>query len=285
MLREATPARLAIQLAHAGRKGSSAPPWRGGKLIAPADGGWLPEAPSAVPHAAGEAAPRALTTDDLARLRADFAAAALRAARLGFDAIEIHMAHGYLLHQFLSPVANLRTDAYGGDFASRTRFPLEVFDAVRASFPSERPVGVRVSATDWLEGEDSWTLAQTIELVRTLQARGCDWVDVSSGGVSPRQKIALGPGYQVPFAEAVRNETGLATIAVGMITDAHQAEAIVRDGRADMVALARGFLYDPRWAWHAAAALGGKVQAPRQYWRALPREAPPIFGDITFGQR
>lgn len=285
MLREATPAKFAVQLAHAGRKGSSNPPWRGGKLLPAADGGWLPEAPSAVPHAPGEAAPRELTADDLARLRSAFADAATRAARLGFDAIEIHMAHGYLLHQFLSPVANLRSDAYGGDFANRTRFPLEVFDAVRAAFPADRPVGVRVSATDWLEGEPSWTLAQTIELARALQARGCDWIDVSSGGISPRQKIALGPGYQVPFAEAVRNETGMATIAVGMITDAHQAEAIVRDGQADVVALARGFLYDPRWAWHAAAALKGTVQAPKQYWRALPREVPPIFGDITFGQR
>ena len=288
MLRAATPAKLAIQLAHAGRKGSSNPPWLGGRLLAPADGGWQPEAPSAVPHAPGEAAPRALTADDLVHLREAFAAAAARAARLGFDAIEIHMAHGYLLHQFLSPVANLRTDRYGGDFANRARFPLEVFDAVRAAFPAQRPVGVRVSATDWLQsdsGEPSWTLAQTIELARSLHARGCDWIDVSSGGISPRQKIPLGPGYQVPLAEAVRNETGMTTIAVGMITDPHQAETIVRDGQADMVALARGMLFDPRWAWHAAAALHGTVPAPRQYWRALPRDTPPIFGDISFGQR
>jgi 2,4-dienoyl-CoA reductase-like NADH-dependent reductase (Old Yellow Enzyme family) len=288
MLRDAAPAKLAIQLAHAGRKGSSNPPWRGGKLLAPADGGWQPVAPSALAHADGEPAPRALSTDDLARLREDFAQSARRAARLGFDAIELHMAHGYLLHQFLSPVANRRSDAYGGDFGHRTRFPLEVFDAVRAAFPADRPLGVRVSATDWLPsdtGEPSWTLAETIAFAQLLKARGCDWIDVSSGGISPRQKIALGPGYQVPFAEAVRNETGLATIAVGMITDPHQAEAIVRDGQADLVALARGFLYDPRWAWHAAAALHGTVQAPRQYWRALPRDAPPIFGDISFGQR
>jgi len=285
MLREVSPIKLGIQLSHAGRKASSAPPWRGGKLIPLNQGGWLPEAPSAVPHAVGELAPRALTSDDLAHLRAAFAACAVRAARLGFDAIEIHMAHGYLLHQFLSPLANQRTDAYGGDFGNRVRFPLEVFDAVRAVFPAERPVGVRVSATDWVDGEPSWTLAQTIELARALKARGCDWIDVSSGGVSPQQKIAPAPGYQVPLAEAVRNETGLATIAVGMITDAHQAEAIVRDGRADMVALARGILYDPRWAWHAAAALGGKVQAPQQYWRAVPRDVPGIFGDIVFGQR
>ena len=242
-------------------------------------------APSAVPHAEHEPAPRALDGDDLARLRSDFASAAARAARLGFDAIELHMAHGYLLHQFLSPVANRRRDRYGGDFAGRTRFPLEVFDAVRAAFPSGRPVGVRVSATDGLEGEDAWTLAQTVQLAHALRARGCDWIDVSSGGISPRQKIAPAPGYQVPLAEAVRNETGMTTIAVGLISDAHQAEAIVRDGRADLVALARGILYDPRWAWHAAAELHATVPTPPQLWRALPRTAPPIFGDIALGQR
>jgi NADPH2 dehydrogenase len=285
MLREAAPIKLAIQLGHAGRKGSSAAPWDGGGLLPPERGGWLPVAPSAVAHATGEAPPNALDRDGLTRLRAAFAQAAARAARLGFDAIEIHMAHGYLLHEFLSPAANRRDDEYGGSLANRMRFPLEVFDVVRAAFPAERPVGARVSATDWLDDEPSWTIAQTVELARELKARGCDWIDVSSGGISPRQKIALGPGYQVPFAEIVRTESGLPTIAVGLITDAHQAEAIVRDGRADMVALARAFLYDPRWAWHAAAALGGRVHGPRQYWRALPRDVAPIFGDIRFGQR
>ncbi len=183
MLREAAPAKLAIQLAHAGRKASSNLPWRGGRLLAPADGGWQPLAPSAVAHAEHEPAPRALDDDDLRRLRCAFAEAATRAARLGFDAIEVHMAHGYLLHQFLSPVANRRRDHYGGDFAGRTRFPLEVFDAVRAAFPPERPVGVRVSATDGLDGEDSWTLAQTVELARALRARGAR--AAATGSMSP----------------------------------------------------------------------------------------------------
>jgi 2,4-dienoyl-CoA reductase-like NADH-dependent reductase (Old Yellow Enzyme family) len=285
LIRTTSPIRLALQLGHAGRKASSRQPWEGGKLIPLADGGWLPEAPSPLAHGADEPPPRELARDELPRLREAFAAAARRAARLDFDALEVHMAHGYLLHQFLSPVANRRGDEYGGSAANRMRFPLEVFDAVRAAFPADRPVGVRVSATDWLDGEDSWTPEQTIELARQLQSRGCDWVDVSSGGISPRQKIAPAPGYQVPFAEAVRKATGMTTIAVGLITEPRQAEEIVAGGRADMVALGRAMLYDPRWPWHAAAALGGTVHGPRQYWRALPTSAGRIFGDISFGQR
>jgi 2,4-dienoyl-CoA reductase-like NADH-dependent reductase (Old Yellow Enzyme family) len=286
-IRSASPIPLAIQLAHAGRKGSSHAPWDGGKLVPTERGGWQPVAPSAVPHAADEPAPRAFGLDELPRLRDAFAESARRAARLGFDAIELHCAHGYLLHEFLSPVSNRRDDAYGGSLANRMRFPLEVFEAVRAAFPADRPVGVRVSATDWLEGveTESWTVESTVEFGQALKQRGCDWLDVSSGGISPRQKIVPGPGYQVPFAEIVRTETGLPTIAVGLITEPRQAEAIVEGGRADMVALARAFLYDPRWPWHAAAVLGGAVDGPRQYWRALPREAGPIFGNITFGQR
>jgi len=285
LIRTTSPVRLALQLAHAGRKGSSRPPWEGGKLIPLEEGGWLPEAPSPIAHAADESPPRALVRGELARLREAFAAAARRAARLDFDAIELHMAHGYLLHEFLSPAANQRSDEYGGELAGRMRFPLEVFDAVRAAFPADRPVGARVSATDWLEGEESWTPAQTLELARQLQARGCDWIDVSSGGISPRQKIALGPGYQVPFAQAVREATGMTTMAVGLITEPQQAEDIVASGKADMVALARAMLYDPRWPWHAAAALGGTLHGPRQYWRGLPRAAGQIFGDISFSQR
>jgi 2,4-dienoyl-CoA reductase-like NADH-dependent reductase (Old Yellow Enzyme family) len=286
-IRAAAPIKLALQLGHAGRKASSHAPWEGGKLVPIGQGGWLPSAPSAVPHSDGEPAPRAFALDELARLRQAFADAARRAARLGFDAIELHCAHGYLLHQFLSPVSNRRDDAYGGSLANRMRLPLEAFDAVRAAFPADRPVGVRVSATDWLEGSapESWTVESTIEFGRALKERGCDWLDVSSGGISPRQKITPGPGYQVPLAEIVRSETGLPTIAVGLITEPRQAEAILEAGRADMVALARAFLYDPRWPWHAAAALGGQVDGPRQYWRSLPREAGPIFGNITFGQR
>jgi 2,4-dienoyl-CoA reductase-like NADH-dependent reductase (Old Yellow Enzyme family) len=285
LIRATSPVRLAIQLAHAGRKGSSRVPWEGGGLIPLEQGGWLPEAPSAVAHGAGEPPPRELSPKDLARLREAFAAAARRAAQLDFDALELHMAHGYLLHEFLSPTANRRHDEYGGDLAGRMRFPLEVFDAVRAAFPADRPVGARVSATDWLDGEDSWTPAQTIELARQLQRRGCDWIDVSSGGISPRQRIAPSPGYQVPFARAVREATGMTTIAVGLISDARQAEEIIAGGSADMVALARALLYDPRWPWHAAAELGGTVQGPPQYWRALPKAAAKIFGDISSGQR
>jgi NADPH2 dehydrogenase len=285
LIRTTSPVRVALQLAHAGRKASSRRPWEGGQLILPGDGGWLPEAPSPVAHGAGEPLPRELTRADLARLREAFAAAARRAARLDFDALEVHMAHGYLLHEFLSPVANRRRDDYGGDLAGRMRFPLEVFDAVRAAFPADRPIGVRVSATDWLDDEESWTPAQTIVLARELQSRGCDWIDVSSGGVSSRQKIPVGPGYQVPFAQAVREATGMATIAVGLITEPQQAEDIVASGQADMVALGRAMLYDPRWPWHAAAAVGGTVDGPRQYWRALPKAAAQVFGNVAFGQR
>ena len=289
MIRAVAPIRVAVQLAHAGRKGSSREPWNGGRLLPEGEGGWRAEAPSAVPHAPDEAPPRALERADLARLRAAFASAAARATRLGVDAIELHAAHGYLLHQFLSPVSNRRSDEYGGSLENRMRFPLEVFDAVRGAFPPERPVGARISATDWLEEIDppppSWTLEQSLVFARALKARGCDWIDVSSGGVSPQQKIKPGPGYQVPFAEIVRNEVGLATMAVGMITEPRQAEAIVAEGRADLVALARGMLFDPRWPWRAAAELGGTVVGPRQYWRALPREAGAIFGPLTFGQR
>jgi 2,4-dienoyl-CoA reductase-like NADH-dependent reductase (Old Yellow Enzyme family) len=285
LIRSTSPIKLALQLGHAGRKGSSRRPWEGGKLLPPEEGGWVAEAPSPVAHAPGEEQPRELARHDLARLREAFAASARRAARLDFDALELHMAHGYLLHQFLSPVSNRRSDEYGGDPARRMRFPLEVFDAVREAFPADRPLGVRVSATDWLDEEESWTPALTLELVRRLQARGCDWVDVSSGGISPRQKITPAPGYQVPFAQALRQATGMTTIAVGLITEPRQAEDIVASGQADMVALARGVLYDPRWPWRAAAALGGVVPGPRQYWRGLPKEAARIFGDMSFGQR
>ncbi|HEY8332973.1 MAG TPA: oxidoreductase, partial [Tardiphaga sp.] len=214
---------------------------------------------------------------------AAFAATARRAARLGIDALEIHAAHGYLLHEFLSPIANQRTDAYGGSLENRMRFPLEVFDAVRAAFPEDRPVGVRVSSTDWVEG--GWDLEQTIAFAKELKKRGVDWIDASSGGVSPLQKIALSPGYQVPFAEAIKAATGLPTIAVGLITDPQQAEEIVASGKADMVAIARGILYEPRWPWHAAAALGATVEAPPQYWRSQPSTQKALFGDTKFGGR
>jgi 2,4-dienoyl-CoA reductase-like NADH-dependent reductase (Old Yellow Enzyme family) len=274
---------VAMQLAHAGRKGSSHTPWNGGQLIPIAEGGWQTMGPSAIPHKEGEAAPLALDAAGLARVRDAFVTAAKRAERLGIDAIEVHSAHGYLLHQFLSPIANQRTDQYGGSLENRMRFPLEVFDAVRAAFPSDKPVGIKVSSTDWVEG--GWDLAQTIEYARELKKRGVDWIDASSGGVSPLQKIPLGPGYQVPFADAIRQATGLTTIAVGLITEARQAEQIVASGKADMVALARAMLYDPRWGWHAAAELGGQVFAPPQYWRSQPSTQKALFGATTFGTR
>jgi 2,4-dienoyl-CoA reductase-like NADH-dependent reductase (Old Yellow Enzyme family) len=274
---------VAMQLAHAGRKGSSHTPWDGGQQIPLAQGGWQTEAASAVPHKDGETAPLALDAQGLARVRDAFVAAAKRADRLGIDAIELHSAHGYLLHQFLSPIANQRTDQYGGSLQNRMRYPLEVFDAVRSAFPANKPVGVKVSATDWVEG--GWDLAQTTELARELKKRGVDWIDASSGGVSPLQKIPLGPGYQVPFAQGLKQAAGVTTMAVGLITQAQQAEDIVASGKADMVALARGMLYDPRWGWHAAAELGGEVEAPPQYWRSQPSTQKALFGATTFGTR
>jgi NADPH2 dehydrogenase len=274
---------VAMQLAHAGRKSSSYRPWEGGQQIPFDKGGWQTEAPSATPHKEGESAPHAIDDAGLKRIRDAFVAATRRAERLGIDAIELHGAHGYLLHQFLSPISNKRTDQYGGSLENRMRYPLEIFDGVRAAFPDNKPVGIRVSATDWVEG--GWDLPQTIEFAKQLKRRGVDWIDVSSGGVSPLQKIPLAPGYQVPFAKAVKEATGVTTMAVGLITEARQAEDIVASGKADMVALARGMLYDPRWGWHAAAELGGEVSAPPQYWRSQPPTQKALFGATSFGAR
>jgi len=283
-VRKHSKAAIAIQLAHAGRKASSARPWDGGQLISVAQGGWQPVGPSAVPHKDDETPPLALDEAGLARIRDAFVGAATRAMRLGINAIELHCAHGYLLHQFLSPISNhMSTDRYGGSLSNRMRFPLEVYDAVRAVVPADKPVGMKLSATDWVEG--GWDLPQSIEFGTELKKRGLDWIDVSSGGVSPKQKIPLGPGYQVPMAEAIRKASGLTTIAVGLITEPRQAEDIVASGKADMVALARGMLYDPRWGWHAAAELGGHVTAPPAYWRAPPHEHKDLFGSTSFGAR
>ncbi len=282
-VRKHSKAAVAMQLAHAGRKGSSHTPWDGGQQIPISQGGWQAEGPSALPHKEGEAPPLALDAAGLKRIRDAFAATAQRAERLGIDALEVHCAHGYLLHQFLSPISNRRTDQYGGSLENRLRFPLEVFDAVRAAFPTQKPVGIKVSATDWVDG--GWDIEQTVALARELKKRGVDWIDASSGGVSPLQKIPLGPGYQVQFAQRLKQAAGVNTIAVGLITEAKQAEDIVASGKADMVALARGMLYDPRWGWHAAASLGGHVAAPPAYWRAPPHEQKDLFGATTFGTR
>jgi len=283
-VRANSPIKVGMQLAHAGRKASSRAPWQGGAQIPLGEpGSWPAVAPSALPHAPGEQAPIALDAAGMAKIRADFARAATRAARLGIDGLEIHAAHGYLLHQFISPIANQRGDEYGGSLENRMRFPLEIFDVVRAAFPADRPVWARISATDWVAG--GWDIDGTVALSTALKARGCAAIHVSSGGVSPQQSITLGPGYQVPFAQRVKAEVGLPTIAVGLITDAEQAESIIANGEADAVSLARAMLYDPRWPWHAAARLGARVAAPHQYWRSQPREFKDLFENAAFGAR
>ncbi|MFG1463095.1 NADH:flavin oxidoreductase/NADH oxidase [Xanthobacter sp. DSM 24535] len=274
-VRARSPMPLGIQLGHAGRKASVHVPWAGGGAVLPAAGGWVPHGPSAVPFNPADGAPIALDAAGLARVKAAFVAAAQRADRIGFDLIELHGAHGYLLHQFLSPLSNQRTDSYGGSLENRMRFPLEVFEAVRAVWPKEKPISVRVSATDWVEG--GWDLAGTIAFAKELKARGCALIHVSSGGLSPKQSIPVKPGYQVDFADAVRKATGLQTIAVGLITEPQQAEDIVASGQADMIGLARGILYDPRWPWHAAAALGGQVWAANQFLRCQPSGLRALF--------
>lgn len=272
---------VCIQLAHAGRKASSAVPWAGGQLLSPQQGGWETVGPSPLPQLPSEPPPTELTLAGMAQIRDAFVAAAQRADRMGIEAIELHSAHGYLLHQFLSPLANARTDAYGGSFENRIRFPLEVFAAVRAAF--DGVLGLRLSASDWVEG--GWDLAQSAELAKRLKALGCDFIHVSSGGVSPQQKIALGANYQVPFARQIKDAAGMVTTAVGLITEPAQAEAILQAGDADLIALARAFLYQPRWGWQAAAALGGTVAANPVYWRCLPRDAQAVFGKVAIGAR
>jgi len=266
---------IAIQLAHAGRKASTQVPWEGGQNISSERGGWQTVSSSGLPFVASDVPPKALDDAGLQHIRNDFAAAAQRAHRLGFEVIELHSAHGYLLHQFLSPLSNTRTDKYGGALENRMRFPLEVFDAIRSAVPEDQPVGVRISAMDWVAG--GWDIEQSVIFAKELQRRGCTFIDVSSGGLSPLQQIPASPGYQVPFAERIRRETGLTTIAVGLITEPEQAEAIVSSGQADMVALARAMLYDPRWPWHAAAKLGAMVEAPKQYLRSKPGDIQTLF--------
>jgi 2,4-dienoyl-CoA reductase-like NADH-dependent reductase (Old Yellow Enzyme family) len=267
---------IAIQLAHAGRKASTELPWLGGAQISPSgENGWQTEAPSALAFGPDDNPPAALDRAGLARIRDAFAAATHRAARLGINAVQIHGAHGYLLHEFLSPLSNRRDDEYGGSLENRMRFPLEVFDAVRGAFPADKPVTVRVSGTDWVPG--GWDVAQTVKFAQALEARGCAVIHVSSGGLDAGQQIPIGPSYQVPLARAVKQAVGIPVVAVGLITDFEQAEAIIGTGDADMIALARTILYDPRWPWHAAAHLGGHVHAPDQYLRSQPRQYRALF--------
>ena len=255
-----------IQLAHAGRKASTRVPWQGGGFIPPSEGGWIPVAPSAVPFQPDDPAPHALSSDEIRCVVEAFAAAARRALRAGFQLIEIHAAHGYLAHEFLSPLSNHRTDEYGGSFENRIRFPLEVTQAVRAAWPEDLPLWMRISATDWAEG--GWTLDESVELAKRVRGMGVDLIDCSSGALTLKQKIALGPGYQVPFADRIRREADIMTGAVGMITEPEQADAIVREGRADVVLLAREFLRDPYFPLRAARKLGVEIKPPVQYGRA-----------------
>ena len=265
-------AHAGIQLAHAGRKASMQRPWQGERLLSPAEGGWEDVmAPSAVAFREDYAKPHELDAAGIARVKEAFAAAARRALAAGFDVVELHAAHGYLLHEFLSPLSNKRGDEYGGSFENRVRLLVETVDAVRAVLPAGMPLFVRISATDWADGiGGGWDVDQSVELARVLKGHGVDLIDTSSGGNVAGAKIPTAPGYQVPFAERIRREAQVATGAVGQITEAKQADAIVREGQADLVLLARQMLRDPYWALHAADELGAEVTWPAQYLRAAP---------------
>ncbi|WP_255326429.1 NADH:flavin oxidoreductase/NADH oxidase [Sphingobium sp. EM0848] len=267
---------VAIQLGHAGRKASQDLLWTGGRQIAPQHPhGWQAVAPSALGYDDGEALPHALNRSELAEIRKAFAAAACRAARLGIDAIQLHGAHGYLLHQFLSPLSNRRTDEYGGSLTHRMRFPLEIFDVVRAAFPADRPVSMRVSATDWIA--NGWQVEDTIAFALALEARGCAAIHVSSGGLHASQTIPVKPGYQVPLASMVKQAVQIPVVAVGLITEFDQAEAILREGDADLIGVARTILYDPRWPWRAAEHFGVQMEVSDQYLFAAPFGRTSLF--------
>ena len=261
-------ARAGIQLAHAGRKGSMTPPFHGERLLTAPEGAWTPLAPSAIAFSEKYAVPQELDQAGIDAVVKAFADAANRALRAGFDFVEIHAAHGYLLHEFLSPLSNQRTDSYGGSFENRVRLPLQVADAVRSAWPHSLPLFVRISATDWAEG--GWAIDDSVKLARLLKGHGVDLVDCSSGGNVATAKIPAAPGYQVPFAARIRQETGVATAAVGMITEPTQANKIIEEGEADLVLLAREMLRDPYFAVHAAAALSETASWPEQYLRAAP---------------
>jgi len=261
--RYAGPTRFGIQLAHAGRKGSARRPWEGGAPLPADEDPWQTVSSSALRFATGWPAPKALLAAELDGIVDAFAAAARRAVHIGFEMIELHCAHGYLLHEFLSPLANQRTDDYGGSLDNRLRLPLAVIEAVRAAVPADIPLGMRVSATDWVEG--GWDLEQSIALARAAAERGVQFVCASSGGIVADVVVPVAPGFQVTFAQQIKQAAGLATRAVGLITQPHQAQRIIAAGQADMVALARAFLDDPRWGWHAADALEASAGAPPQY--------------------
>jgi len=260
----------AIQLAHAGRKASCLPPWLGGaRIVSPEDGGWTVKAPSPIPFSEGEPLPEALDDKGIEAVKSAFVEAARRAVAAGFEIIELHSAHGYLLHEFLSPLSNVRTDGYGGSLANRMRLTIETAAAIRQAIPESMPLFTRISATDWVEG--GWDLEQSVALSKELAARGVDLIDASSGAILPGVSIPVAPGYQVPFAEEIRKRAGIMTSAVGLITEPKQAEEIVASGKADMVMLAREMLREPYWAIKAQAALGAEPQWPTQYGFAFKR--------------
>lgn len=275
---------IGIQLGHAGRKASTPLPWQGGKEIPPTDPrGWIPVAPSAIPFFENHTPPIALEIRDMDAIKEAFVAAAIRAVRIGIQLIEIHAAHGYLLHQFLSPLSNHRTDSYGGTLENRMRFPLEVLSAVRKAVPLDIPVGVRISATDWIKG--GFDLPESTHVAKQMELAGADYIHVSSGGLSTQQQIPVGQGYQVHLAKAIRAQINVPVIAVGMINDAMQAETILQNGEADYIALARAMLSDPHWPWHAATKLDAQIQAPPQYWRSEPENENHVFiKDSTHAQ-
>jgi 2,4-dienoyl-CoA reductase-like NADH-dependent reductase (Old Yellow Enzyme family) len=269
-------AKLGIQLAHAGRKGSTTPPALGGKSLTAAEGAWTTYAPSALPYAPDWHVPQALDQAGMDKIKNDFVNSVKRADRVGYDLVEFHGGHGYLIHQFLSPLSNQRTDQYGGSAENRMRFPLEVFAAMRAAWPADKPMGVRVSAVDWVDG--GLSIEQTIAFAKELKKLGCDYIDVSSGGLDPRQQVPLAPGYHAEFAARVKKESGLVTRTVGLIADAKLAEKIVASGQADLIAIGRAAMWDPRWAWHAAIELGTEANYPIRATPCLPSLRPQIFG-------
>jgi 2,4-dienoyl-CoA reductase-like NADH-dependent reductase (Old Yellow Enzyme family) len=271
--RSLSPIRIGIQLGHAGRKASAQRPWEGRGALQTGQGAWETVAPSALPLAAGWPTPHALALPEMEAIKQSFVAAARRAAHIGLDFIEMHSTHGYLLAEFLSPLANRRTDDYGGSLENRMRFPLDVFRALREAWPAAKPLGAKITGSDFAEG--GWMPDEAVVYARELKNLGCDYVTVSGGGTVLDAKIPVGPGYQVPFAERVKHETGITTGAIGLISDPRQAEDIVASGKADFIALARGMLFNPRWPWHAAAALGVEIKYPPQYDRCSPKAWPP----------
>ena len=278
--REISDIPIGIQLAHAGRKGSAERPWEGRGPIAENDErSWRTEAPSAIPMAKNWPKPHALSQKEMARIQASFVTSAERAVRLGYDLMELHYAHGYLIHEFLSPIANQREDEFGGSLRNRMRYPLALLKAVRAIWPKNKPLGVRISATDFADG--GWQIEDSIELSNELQALGCDYVTCSGGGITFQQQIKLHPGYQLPGAEAVKRETSMPVMAVGMIRDPKFANEIIQEDKADMVALARGMLYEPRWPWRAAYELGVDITYPPQYERSMPGAWSQAYTEMT----